>query len=84
MPKKDPLPGRYGALKSWGNTVDRSARTARARANSPASVGYWLARLDPVRFAHATDEQKLAAADAALRAHFAYLSMLAAQSKRAA
>ncbi|MEQ1698902.1 MAG: hypothetical protein ABMA25_02280 [Ilumatobacteraceae bacterium] len=83
MPKQNELPGRYGALKSWGNTTDRAARTAPARASSPASLDYWLARLDPVRFATATDDQKHAAADAARRAHFVHLSMLAAQAKRA-
>jgi len=45
--------GRYGAHKSWGQTVDRSVRTSRARAASPSSVEYHLARLDPDRFADA-------------------------------
>lgn len=74
---KDPLHSqrsRAGALKSWANTVDRAARTAKARAASPASLEYHLTRLDPERFAEATDEQRLAAADAARRAHFARIA----------
>lgn len=74
--------GAYGALKSWGRTVDRSARTAPARRKSPASVDYWLERLDPERFANATQEQRLAAADAARRAHMAQLALRSARTRR--
>lgn len=74
--------GAYGALKSWGNTVDRSARTAPARRNSPASVEYWLDRLDPERFADATQEQRVAAAESARRAYYAKLALQSARSRR--
>jgi len=73
--------GRYAGLQSWANTPDRTARTAKARKYSPGDVDYWLARLDPERFADATDAQKLAAADAARRAHFARLALLSAQAR---
>jgi len=75
------LAGRYGGLKSWANTPDRSARTAPARSASPSDVTYWLARLDPDIFADATDEQRLAAAESALRAHFAGMALKSAQAR---
>jgi hypothetical protein len=74
--------GRYGALRSWANTADRSARTRAARRNSPSSDEYWLARLDPERFANATDSQKLDAATAARRAYYAELAMKSAAARR--
>jgi hypothetical protein len=73
--------GRYGALKSWGSTPDRSARTAPARANAPSSIEYHLARLDPERFANATDKQKLDAAEAARKAYFTNLSLKSAKAR---
>jgi len=74
--------GRYGAYKKWAGTADRTAATASARRNSPSNIDYWLARLDPERFAAATDAQKLAAAEAARSAHFALLAMRSAQARR--
>ena len=76
------IAGRLGALTSWANTVDRTARTRSARAKSPSNVEYHLERLDPERFADATEAQKLAAADAARRAYFAELAMRSAQARR--
>lgn len=76
------LAGRYGALKSWGNTPDRAKRTRNARANSPGSVDYWLARLDPELFANASEQQKLDAAEAARKAYFAELAMKSAKARR--
>jgi len=64
MPNRHQQAGRYGGLRSWANTPDRTARTAPARDAGPGSVDYWLARLDPERFADATGEQRLVAADA--------------------
>jgi len=74
--------GRYGALLSWANTPDRTARTRRAREVGPNSIGYWLNRLDPERFADATEKQKLAAADAAKSAHYAEMAMKSAAARR--
>jgi len=74
--------GRYGAHKSWANTVDRTARTRNARSKSPSAVEYWLARLDPERFANATPQQRLDAAESMRRAHFAGLALRSAESRR--
>ena len=76
--------GRYGGLKSWARTKDRTARTAPARRAGPGSIEWHLTRLDPERFADATEAQKLAAAEAARRAHFAEMAMRSAKvrSKR--
>jgi len=74
--------GSYGAHRSWANTPDRTRRTEPARSASPASIDYWLARLDADRFADATDQQRRLAAEAARRAHFAQLALRSAQSRR--
>jgi hypothetical protein len=75
------LAGRYGALKSWANTVDREARTRPARRNSPGDIEYHLRKLGP-EFDDATEEQRLAAADAAKRAYFAEMAMKSARARR--
>lgn len=74
--------GRYGALKSWANTPDRTARTRKARSSSPSSVEWHLARLDPERFSDASHAQRLAAAEAARRAYYAELAMKSAAVRR--
>jgi hypothetical protein len=76
--------GRYGAAVSWARTPDRTARTRNARRASPADVDWHLARLDPERFAGASDAQKLAAAEAARTAYFLKLSEKAAEGRRRA
>lgn len=73
--------GRYGALRSWGNTPDRTVRTAPARQAAPSSVDYWLNRLDPERFAAATDQQKLDAAEALRKAYFVGLARKSKSSR---
>jgi len=74
--------GRYGGLKSWANTVDRAQRTAPGRAKSPSSIEYHLAKLDPERFANASEAQRMQAAEAARRAHFQHLALRSAQVRR--
>jgi hypothetical protein len=59
-------------------------RTAPARSAGPGDVSYWLPKLDPDRFANATEQQKLDAADAMRRAHFARLAMKSAKARKAA
>lgn len=76
------LNSKYGGLKSWGNTADRTVRTAPARRNSPSSAEYWLEKLDPEKFADATGEQKAAAAHALRRAYFAKLAISSAKARR--
>lgn len=73
---------RYAALASWANTVDRTARTAKARRNSPSGIEYWLDRL-PSTFDTATEQQRLAAATLARRVHFIAMSRKAHAAKAA-
>ena len=74
--------GRYGAHKSWAQTPDRSARTSNARANGPSGLQWHLDRLDPERFADATDADRLKAAEAARKAYYAELAMKSAAARR--
>lgn len=62
--------GRLGAHVSWGNTVDRSARTAPARAALDQKF-LDQADGDPVRAAHLR------------KAYFARLALKSAQARRA-
>lgn len=64
------LLGRLAAHQSWANTVDRTARTAPARA---ALEQKWLDQADgdPVRAAHIK------------KAHYARLALKSAQARRA-
>jgi len=73
--------GRYGALKSWANTPDRTARTRKARSTSPSAIEWHLARLDPERFAEASEPQRRAAAEAGRRAYYAALAMKSAAAR---
>lgn len=70
--------GRLGGLKSWANTVDRTARTEKARANGPASLDWHLKRL-PAKFDDATDDQRQAAAEAARRLYYAEIAQRSAR-----
>lgn len=72
--------GRYGAQKSWANTVDRTAKTRRARDNSPSSVEWHVKRL-PEQFAHATRARKNAAGELARKAYHTGLAMKSAASR---
>ena len=81
MPTQRQSIGRYGGLKSWANTPDRSARTRPARAKSPSSIEYHLERLGP-QFADATDDQRLAAAEAAKKAYYSELALKSARARR--
>lgn len=72
--------GRIGALESWGNTVDRTARTKPAHSRSPASLDYWLAKVDPE--GAMTSETRLKAAKAKHRAHMLRLAKASAAARR--
>lgn len=75
MSSPDPkVSGRRGALASWARTPNRSKRTAAARAKSPASIDYHLARLDPAIFADASESDRIAAARAARTLYFSAIS----------
>ena len=82
MSSSHQLAGRVGGLKSWANTPDRTVRTAPGLRAGPGAVDYWLDRLDPERFADATDAQRVAAAECARRAHFAAMALKSAQVRR--
>jgi hypothetical protein len=77
------LANRAAAYSSWGKTVDRSARTANARKAGPGSLDHWLGKLDPERFANATETQRRDAAIAMKRAHFASLAAKSAKARNA-
>jgi len=81
-PESRALRGKLAAETSWAKTPDRSARTAPARASSPSSIDYHLAKLDPAVFADATDAQRLAAADSAKKAYYSRLALKSAQARR--
>ncbi|MDA2810797.1 hypothetical protein O4J56_09140 [Nocardiopsis sp. RSe5-2] len=72
------LQGRIGALESWARTADRAARTRRARAASPGSVDYWIARVDP---AITGEEQRRKAGEAAHRAYMLRLARASADTR---
>lgn len=38
---------RIAAHERWAKESDRAGATAKARANSPASVEYWMKKVDP-------------------------------------
>jgi hypothetical protein len=61
--------GSLGGHISWARTPDRAARTRPARANSPASVDYWLNRQSAALVARPMGE-RLKAAENAKAAHF--------------
>jgi hypothetical protein len=73
--------GRFGALKSWANTVDRPSRTRNARAAAPSSIE-WHAKRLPAKFDGASDSQRRQAAEAAHKAYFAELAMRSAAARR--
>jgi hypothetical protein len=71
-----------GAHESWSNTIDRTARTQPARSAGPGSIDYWVAKLDPEKFAGATDQQRLDAAESLRKAFYARLAYRSAQARR--
>lgn len=77
------IAGRIGGLMSWANTPDRPARTKNARDAGPGGIEYHLARLDPERFANATQQQKLDAAESMRKAYFARLALASAKARAA-
>ena len=75
MAAKDPvarsLNARIAAHASWAQTPIRAERTRNAHKASPASVDYWLARVDPSGVMSEGDKRK--AAENARSAHMARL-----------
>jgi hypothetical protein len=79
-PDERSLRASLAADASWGKTVNRTARTRRARAESPGEIAYWLARLGP-EFAEATVAQKYDAAEAMRSSHFKRLALKSARAR---
>jgi hypothetical protein len=78
-PSERALRSRLAAYKSWGNTKDRSARTAAARKASTETRFINQAReLHP----DANDEQIRQAADALRKAYFTELALRSVQARR--
>lgn len=73
------LAGRIGAYASWANTIDRSARTAPARA---AFNRRFEDEVDPDRTLDPSTRAQRA--EAARKAHFARLALQSAQARRKA
>jgi len=77
-PAQRTLRARLAAHESWANTEDRSARTKAGHQASPASVDYWLERVDP------DGTMTVAARHAAAKSkRDAYMSRLAFNASRA-
>lgn len=73
--------GRIGALESWARTTDRAARTRPGFRRSPASIEYWLDRVDPE--GRMGRENRLKAAEAARRAYMLRLAEASARARAA-
>ena len=75
------LRARLAAHESWANTKDRTARTAPGHKASPASVEYWLDRVDPDN--QMSDETRWAAAESKRKAHMSRLAFASAKAREA-
>lgn len=73
--------GRIGAHIGWSRTADRAARLAPARRNSPVSIEWHLARLDPA-LDNASPAERMAAAESARKAYFARLAAKSADARK--
>lgn len=73
--------GRIGSYESWARTPDRSARTAPARRAGPGHIEWHLARLGP-ELDGAPQADRMAAAEAAMKAYYLRLSAASADARR--
>lgn len=75
--------GRIGALESWSRTVNRRARTAPAHTNSPASLDFWIRKInDAPEAAEMSPGDRFKAAKNAHRAHMLRLARASAAARR--
>lgn len=80
-PEERSSAARLAAHTRWAyHEPDRSRATQAARANSPASLEYWLARVDPDQRMSHSDRVK--AAENAKSAHYAQLSRRGMRARR--
>jgi hypothetical protein len=81
-PEQRKLRARIAVHESWANTEDRTARTEPGRLASPASVDYWLDKVDPD---HAlTEAERLKRAESKRQAYMARLAFKSAKVRAAA
>jgi hypothetical protein len=73
------LRSRIGGYSSWARTEDRSARTAPARAASPASLDRWEREVDPDCVLDPADRAQRA--ESARRAYFTRLALRSSRSR---
>jgi hypothetical protein len=78
-PEQRTLRARLAAHESWANTEDRSARTSAGHKASPASLDYWLDRVDPD--GTMTDEARRKTADSARKAYMTRLAFAASRAR---
>ncbi|MFI7644270.1 hypothetical protein [Nonomuraea sp. NPDC049400] len=69
------------ANKSWARTPNRSERTEAARKASPTSLAYWITKIR--KEGKVREEDVLAAAQNAHRAHMSEMSLKAVAARRA-
>lgn len=72
---------RIAANTRWSVPVDRAAATAAARANGPASLDYWLRKVDPEGALPYADAVK--AAESRKKAYFERLALLGRRARAA-
>jgi hypothetical protein len=75
---------RIAANERWAKVEDRTSETAKARNNSPASVEYWMKKVDPGE--QMPRDQRLRRAENAKRAYYEKraLAMRQAKARKAA
>lgn len=79
-PEERSLRARIAVNTSWAHTTDRTARTAPATKNSPASRDYWERKVDPDGVMDSMTRAK--AAENARRAHYQRMAYRSAQARR--
>lgn len=70
---------RVAAHESWANTENRAARATQGHKASPASVDYWLERVDPD--GTMTDETRRQAAESKRDAYMTRLALNASKAR---
>lgn len=78
-PDQRALRSRLGAYESWARTGDPAARTAPARAASPASLDRWEREVDPDGTLDPAERHRRA--EAARSAYFTRLSFKSSRSR---
>jgi hypothetical protein len=72
---------RIAANERWAKEPDRAGATAKARANSPASIEYWMKKVDPGE--QMPRDQRLRRAQNAKTAYYQKRALAMRQAKAA-